>query len=689
MTETPRRGWYRRLPGRAVGWSLRPPCKPTPLIAILGPALGGAFLLPNPWIGVILWLAVFQNLRYAAFALLGVAIAEGMTRTFGFLDRSPIDGSLKANAVLAAIAAAWLTGPVGVAVEVQIVVVVVAVVAAAIATAAITEALARFGLPSLVSGYCLVATLLFAIFPAWSQVAVAATEWWPVPTEWVGWAVTFFRTLGALLFSPTLGFGLVIAFTVLLWSRTAFIAGVIGWLAGVVVATALSRLGVVFYWMPTAYNFFLSGMALGGVFLLAGRSSMALAALAGSSASLLAVGLQHLFPGTALGYLPLISALVVWIGTYALARNDRQRIAVPNPTMDLPPEKAWWRAAYWRRRSGREGPFLVVPIGATSQISQGFDGALSHVGSWRFGLDFQRPDPPGRPRRRDTDAEAAWSPPVVAPASGMVERVRNDVADNPLGICNYADNWGNYVIIRLDQGDWALLAHLREGSIVVKPGERVEIGAYLGAVGNSGRAAFPHLHLQVQNSPEPGASSAPFRLANFLSAADAGSPLQQWHSVALPEQGMVVAPAQFNPAAQRILTSVAPGTGVWSIEAQGFLPSPFRGVGEGISTQVTISLDAKGRHLIKAAGSRGLVARADADAWRIFEVEDGASPFAVLLALAIPAVPYAATSGLVWEDWSPVVPFGVLRWSGLALSPYLAEPFIRVRCHCLAAPGKQ
>ena len=289
-------------------------------------------------------------------------------------------------------------------------------VAATILTAAVTRALANLNLPSLVIGYCLVATMLFAIFPDWTRAAIASMEWWPVPTDVMGWMVTFFRTLGALLFSPTLGFGLIVAAAVLLWSRTAFVAGVVGWIAGVVVAIAVSGEGGIYYWMPTAYNFFLSGMALGAVFFLSGRASMLLAAGGGASASLLAVGLQHLFPFTALGYLPVASALVVWIAIYALALNDSQTIPQRNPTIELPAEKAWWRAAYWQRRSGRQGPFLVVPIGVATKISQGFDGLLSHVGPWRYALDFQQPDRPGQPRRRDADGAATWSPPVTAPA---------------------------------------------------------------------------------------------------------------------------------------------------------------------------------------------------------------------------------------------------------------------------------
>jgi murein DD-endopeptidase MepM/ murein hydrolase activator NlpD len=689
MTDkTPGSGWYRWLAALSVGgWALRIFHKPTPLIAILGPALGGAFLIPNPWVGAILWFAVFQNFRYAAFALLGIVIAEGISRTFNLRETSPIDGSLKANAVLTAIAAAWLTGPAGVGVETQILVVVVSTVAATILTAAVTRALANLNLPSLVIGYCLVATMLFAIFPDWTRAAIASMEWWPVPTDVMGWTITFFRTLGALLFSPTLEFGLIVAAAVLLWSRTAFVAGVVGWIAGIVVAIAVSGAGGIYYWMPTAYNFFLSGMALGAVFFLSGRASMLLAAMGGASASLLAVGLQHLFPSTALGNLPVASALVVWIAIYALALNDSQTIPQRNQTSELPAEKAWWRAAYWQRRLGRQGPFLVVPISVTTKISQGFDGLLSHVGPWRYALDFQQPDMPGQPRRRDADGAATWSPPVTAPASGVIERIRGDIVDNPLGICNYAENWGNYVIIRLDQGGWVLLAHLRQGSIAVRPGERVEIGAYLGAVGNSGRTPVPHLHLQVQNSPEPGAASAPFRLANFLSAIDAESPLLRWHAVTLPDQGTIVAPAPPNPPAQRILSSIAPGSAVWAVESDGVIPGPLRKACAEISMRITISLDVAGRHLFRGTAGNGLASHLDADAWRVLELQDGASPFLTLLALAVPSIPYAATGGMAWEDLAPVIPFGRARWLGLALSPYLAEPFARVRCHCISAPG--
>ncbi|MFZ5791046.1 MAG: urea transporter [Pseudomonadota bacterium] len=656
----------------------------TPLVSILGPALGGAFLIPHAWIGAILWLAVFQDLHHAAFALLGVALAEGIGRACRISDMSPVDGSLKANAVLAAIAVAWLTEPIGVSMNVQIVIAAVSAVSATIATAALMRTLAATNLPSLLLGYCAVAAMLFAIFPDWTYRAATLVEWPPVPVELLGWADMFLRTLGALLFQPTPEVGLVLAAVILLWSRVAFVAGVVGWIVGVVTATALVKGGVVYYWMPTAYNFFLAGMGLGAVFFLPGRASLVIAAMGGCGASIVAVALQHLFPAAAFGYLPIASALTIWVGIYALAEASEQTLFRRNKAIDLPPEEAWWRAAYWSRRSGRQGPFLVVPVAGAALVSQSTDGGLSHVGPWRYALDLQRPASAGD--AAGVNISTIWDAPVTAPASGVVERVEDRVPDNPLGFSNYVENWGNYVLIRLDQGGWLLLAHMRQGTIAARPGMRVEIGTYLGNVGNSGRSPIPHLHLQVQNSPELGAPTVPFRLANFLSATHPERPLLQWNASTIPSQGAIVAFAPPNPDAHAILASLAPGSAVWTVESDGLIPRAFRKARFASTSRIAISLDQAGRHVFSGGRGGALMASLDPDAWRVLELQPGVSPLLKLLALAVPSIPYAATVGMTWEEPAPIVPISMARWLGLSLSPYLAEPFAYVRCECIAVP---
>lgn len=61
---------------------------------------------------------------------------------------------------------------------------------------------------------------------------------------------------------------------------------------------------------------------------------------------------------------------------------------------------------------------------------------------------------------------------------------------------------GNYVILKCGEA-YPLYAHLRNGSVRVRPGDMVRNGDVLGKVGNSGSSLQPHLHFQVMDSPDP------------------------------------------------------------------------------------------------------------------------------------------------------------------------------------------
>jgi Peptidase family M23 len=102
-------------------------------------------------------------------------------------------------------------------------------------------------------------------------------------------------------------------------------------------------------------------------------------------------------------------------------------------------------------------------------------------------------------RVRDTSVRAA----VLASAAGIVKAARDGVADHL--IKNDADlaavqgrECGNGVVIAHEGGFETQYCHLRQGSVLVKPGERIAAGAKLGEVGYSGQAGFPHVHLTVR-----------------------------------------------------------------------------------------------------------------------------------------------------------------------------------------------
>ena len=50
-------------------------------------------------------------------------------------------------------------------------------------------------------------------------------------------------------------------------------------------------------------------------------------------------------------------------------------------------------------------------------------------------------------------------------------------------------------------GEFSQLGHLKQGSVVVKPGDRVRQGQRIAQAGQSGTSLFPHLHYQLVTRP--------------------------------------------------------------------------------------------------------------------------------------------------------------------------------------------
>lgn len=110
---------------------------------------------------------------------------------------------------------------------------------------------------------------------------------------------------------------------------------------------------------------------------------------------------------------------------------------------------------------------------------------------------------------------------VLAAAPGVVAGVRDDMADRYATDTASADiagrECGNGVVLRHDDGWETQYCHMRRGSVLVSPGDRVAAGDPLGQVGLSGQTQFPHVHLSVRHdgatvdpfAPEAGECGAP------------------------------------------------------------------------------------------------------------------------------------------------------------------------------------
>ena len=131
---------------------------------------------------------------------------------------------------------------------------------------------------------------------------------------------------------------------------------------------------------------------------------------------------------------------------------------------------------------------------------------------WRidqgFGGDFSHTDPQSR---YAIDLAVDEGTPVHAARAGQVMQVEEDFEGAGLDREKFGGR-ANHVRVLHDDGTMAVYAHLQPESVVVRPGQRVNIGQRLGASGNTGFSTGPHLHFAVQVNRGMELVSIPFRM---------------------------------------------------------------------------------------------------------------------------------------------------------------------------------
>jgi len=147
----------------------------------------------------------------------------------------------------------------------------------------------------------------------------------------------------------------------------------------------------------------------------------------------------------------------------------------------------------------------------------------------RFGMDFMAADDSGSTFRGKGDQledHYIFGAPVLAPAAGTVVDRIDGRADTPIGqwLVDYDELkrtknlrllGGNYLVLDHGNGEFSFFAHLRNGSVKVKKGDRVAAGQPLGEVGSSGDSSEPHLHYQLQSGLGADCESLPAVFRDF------------------------------------------------------------------------------------------------------------------------------------------------------------------------------
>ncbi|NNU80124.1 M23 family metallopeptidase [Halovulum dunhuangense] len=214
-------------------------------------------------------------------------------------------------------------------------------------------------------------------------------------------------------------------------------------------------------------------------------------------------GALPLMPEDAGGWVALGAALVLaavggWYGARALAG----RVLPPVAVVDI-------------ANPFGQGRYLVGHGGSNPLVNghmRTLDPTIARFRPWRgqsHAVDFFGLGPWGLRARgwrpADPAAYAIFGAALHAPCDGTVIAAEGGMPDFEVPQQDPVNRLGNHVILRCADAE-IVLAHMRQGSLRVAPGDAVRVGAALGQVGNSGASTEPHLHIHAQR---PAAEGAP------------------------------------------------------------------------------------------------------------------------------------------------------------------------------------
>jgi len=508
------------------------------------------FFLSKSAVGLVLVVGTLLNWRVGAAGLLSVASAFVFARLAGMDPRTLQAGYYTYNPLLvglslgATLSWSWLTA---------LVIAVAGVLAFMLTTAMVRALRLYFNLPALSLPFVVTSAIAHMALLRYSSLGMRVSEASPLLAEDFGlplYMVGFFKSLGAILFVPSVVAGAVFSVILLLRSRILFGLAVGGYYLGTALRAALLGSAEQAFLDVYGFNFILIAMALGGVFLVPSVGSFAIAAAATAVAMLMVDAAQTFAYYFAVPAYTLPFNLVTLGVLYTLAVSNYPSFA---KYLGATPEETLENDLVRRERFPDLGPTLRLPFHGKWTVWQAFDDEWTHQGEWRYAYDFVLTADDTEVYDHHADINAThdgdgshleqfycYRKPVLAPCRGRVVKVVDDLADNPIGRVDKAHNWGNAVVIYDERGFYVELSHFAAHSIRVKVGDHVEPGQTLGLCGNSGYSPQPHLHIQVQATEALGAATLPFCFARYVEG-------DAFHSTGRPARCTHIEPAASDP----------------------------------------------------------------------------------------------------------------------------------------------
>ncbi|MEI8201629.1 MAG: urea transporter [Bacteroidota bacterium] len=333
--------------------------------------------------------------------------------------------------------------------------------------------------------------------------------------------IMYFRSLGAIFFQYSVLAGVLITVGLIIYSRIAFLLSLLGFFSAYffyrIIGANISELSNHFI----GFNFILTAIAIGGFFIVSSRYSFLWVLL---MTPLIVITITSMNAVLAVWQLPIYSLpfnLIVLLFLYALKFRERfhHKPELVYMQQGTPERNIYFQSNNRIRfKNTFYLPFSLPFIGEW-KVTQGYNGEFTHKDDWRHALDFEVYDEKGMAFKipgANLEDFYCFNKPVLAPYSGTVEEIEDDIEDNKVGETNSAKNWGNTIIIRHADGLYSKLSHLKKNTFKVAKGDYVKKGDVIAYCGNSGNSPKPHIHFQLQATPYIGSKTIEYPIGNYL-----------------------------------------------------------------------------------------------------------------------------------------------------------------------------
>jgi urea transporter/murein DD-endopeptidase MepM/ murein hydrolase activator NlpD len=337
--------------------------------------------------------------------------------------------------------------------------------------------------------------------------------------------LTYFKTLASVFFQQSVLGGMLVSFGLLYASRIAFSLSIIGFAMAYFFYAMFGADVADLNYNLLGANFIFLAIAVGCFFLLPNARSYFTVLLLVPILMLVALSLSKILMVFQLKSYSLSFSMVTTAFLFSLNQRVFQYYLQLVTVQYYSAEKTIYKYLNSVQRFKNEHLYkLILPVSGEWQVSQGYDGKITHLGDWSKALDFVIVDSKNNTYREPTRAQKyfkldnfyCYNKEVYAPFDGYVYDITNTVEDNDVGDVNTQQNWGNTIIINHLNGLYSQISHCKKDSFGVYIGQYVTKGMYLATCGNSGRSPEPHIHFQLQTIPTVGAKTLAYPIGYYI-----------------------------------------------------------------------------------------------------------------------------------------------------------------------------